>query len=59
MQLIVRKEHMQQVALAMPSGPPRPQVPRWKPKLADYRRGIDSLLADWQAASGAPGSGTP
>jgi nucleoside-diphosphate-sugar epimerase len=59
MQLIVRKEHMQQVALAMPSEPPRPQLPRWKPKFADYRRGIDSLLADWQAPSGAPGSGTP
>lgn len=51
MQLIVRKEHMQQVALAMPAEPPRPQVPGWKPAITDYRQGLDNILAEWKAAS--------
>lgn len=49
MQLIVRKEHMQQVALAMPTTPPRPQVPGWKPTVTDYRQGLDAVIEDWQA----------
>ncbi len=49
MQLIVRKEHMQQVALAMPAEPPRPQVTGWKPKVVDYREGLDAIIMDWQA----------
>jgi nucleoside-diphosphate-sugar epimerase len=49
MQLIVRKEHMQQVALAMPAEPPRPQVPGWKPAAPDYRQGLDAILAQWKA----------
>ncbi|MBP6502934.1 MAG: hypothetical protein KBF63_05260 [Rhodoferax sp.] len=51
MQLIVRKEHMQQVALAMPTAPPRPQVPGWKPAIADYRQGLDAILAHWKSDS--------
>ncbi len=49
MQLIVRKEHMQQAALAMPTTPPRPQVPGWKPKVTDYRQGLDAVIAAWAA----------
>ncbi|MEP6970282.1 MAG: hypothetical protein ABJA49_07560, partial [Betaproteobacteria bacterium] len=59
MQLIVRKEHMQQVALAMPTGIPRPQVPGWKPALVDYRQGLDSIIASWQAADPAHTRKTP
>ena len=51
MQLIVRKEHVQQVALVMPAEPPRPQVPGWKPAVPDYRQGLDNILAAWKAAS--------
>jgi nucleoside-diphosphate-sugar epimerase len=46
-QLIIREEHMQQVALTMPHGSPTPQVPRWKPKFADYRKGIDQVIEAW------------
>lgn len=49
MQLIVRKEHMQQVALAMPTEPPRPQVPGWKAKVTDYRQGLDDIIDAWAA----------
>ncbi len=49
MQLIVRKEHMQQVALAMPAGPLRPQVPGWKATVTDYRQGLDDIIAAWAA----------
>jgi nucleoside-diphosphate-sugar epimerase len=45
--LVVRKEHMQQVALAMPSQAPLPCVPGWKPRYADYREGLDQTLAAW------------
>jgi nucleoside-diphosphate-sugar epimerase len=45
--LVVRKEHMQQVALAMPSQAPLPRVPGWKPRYADYREGLDQTLAAW------------
>ena len=49
MQLIVRKEHMQQVALAMPVDQPTPQVPGWKPAVADYRDGLDRAIAAWRS----------
>ena len=48
MQLIVRKEHMQQVALAMPTAPPRPQVPGWTVTVPDYRAGLDAIITAWQ-----------
>ena len=50
--LIVREEHMQQAALAMPSRPPSPRVPGWKPVFTDYRKGLDQVVAAWDA----PGS---
>jgi len=49
MQLIVRKEHMQQTALAMPADAPTPQVPGWEPAVPDYREGLDQIIADWRA----------
>lgn len=45
MQLIVRKEHMQQTALAMPTSPLGPQVPGWTPAVTDYRKGLDDIIA--------------
>jgi nucleoside-diphosphate-sugar epimerase len=47
--LIVREEHMQQAALAMPSRAPAPRVPGWKPAFADYRKGLDQVVAAWNA----------
>ena len=47
--LIVRKEHMQQAALAMPPRPPSPRVPGWKPAFADYRKGLDQVIDAWNA----------
>lgn len=47
--LIVREEHMQQVALAMPSRPPAPRVPGWKLVFADYRKGLDQVVGAWDA----------
>lgn len=44
---VVRKEHMQQVALAMPTQTPAPCVPGWKPQYADYRVGLDQTLVAW------------
>ncbi len=49
MQLIVRKEHVQQVALAMPEEAPTPQVPGWMPAVPDYRAGLDQIIASWRA----------
>lgn len=46
-QLIIREEHMQQVALTMPSRPPTPRVPGWKPKFPDYRKGLDQVIEAW------------
>jgi nucleoside-diphosphate-sugar epimerase len=45
--LLVRKEHMQQVALAMPARTPSPRVPGWKPAWPDYRDGLDQIVAAW------------
>lgn len=45
--MIIREEHMQQVALPMPTAAPGPQVPGWKPQFADYRDGLDQVVAAW------------
>jgi nucleoside-diphosphate-sugar epimerase len=45
--VIIREEHMQQTALAMPPHAPSPSVPRWKPQFPDYREGLDQVIADW------------
>ena len=45
--VIIREEHMQQTALPMPRRTPTPHVPRWKPKLPDYRTGLDQVIDDW------------
>jgi nucleoside-diphosphate-sugar epimerase len=45
--LLVRAEHQQQTALAMPRRPPAPRVPGWKPRFADYRKGLDQVVAAW------------
>lgn len=46
---IVRTEHMQQTALAMPAEVPSPGVPGWRPVYADYRKGLDEAIASWRA----------
>jgi nucleoside-diphosphate-sugar epimerase len=45
--VIIREEHMQQVALPMPSGALTPRVPRWKPRFPDYRSGLDQVIETW------------
>jgi nucleoside-diphosphate-sugar epimerase len=45
--LVVRAEHQQQTALAMPRRAPAPRVPGWKPVFADYRQGLDQVIAAW------------
>jgi nucleoside-diphosphate-sugar epimerase len=44
---VVREEHRQQVALAMPPGPPSPMVPAWRPKYPDFRLGLDQVVEAW------------
>ena len=46
--LVVREEHMQQVALAMPAQAPLPRVPGWKPVFSDYRNGLDQIIEAWK-----------
>jgi nucleoside-diphosphate-sugar epimerase len=48
MRLIIREEHMQQVALAMPARAPQPVVPGWKPRYADYLEGLDQVIEAWR-----------
>ena len=48
--LIIRKEHMQQTALAMSPRAPSPRLPGWKPKFADYRKGLDQVIEVWRDA---------
>lgn len=48
MRAIVREEHMQMAALAMPRLPPAPRVPGWRPQFADYRGGIEQIVAAWK-----------
>ena len=45
--VIVREEHMQQTALPMPPRAPTPTVPRWHPRFADYREGLDQVIEAW------------
>lgn len=47
MQLIVRKEHMQQAALAMPVDVPTPQLPGWSAAWTDHGAAIDEIIAHW------------
>ena len=47
--LVVREEHMQQAALAMPARAPSPSVPGWKPVFSDYRKGLDQIIEAWDA----------
>lgn len=49
--LIVREEHMQQVALSMPPQTPRPHVPGWKTRFPNYRDGLDQVVAHWARRS--------
>lgn len=49
MRLIVRKEHVQQTALAMPLDVPTPQLPGWSPAWSDPAAAIDRIIADWNA----------
>jgi nucleoside-diphosphate-sugar epimerase len=49
MRLIVREEHMQQAALAMPPRSPAPRVPGWKPAFSDYRAGLDQSIEAWRS----------
>jgi nucleoside-diphosphate-sugar epimerase len=48
MRAIVREEHMQQVALAMPARAPKPRVPGWRPAFRDYRQGLDQIVEVWK-----------
>ncbi len=45
---IICEEHMQQTALAIPARAPSPRVPGWRPRFADYRSGLDQVIAAWQ-----------
>ena len=45
---IIRPEHMQQTALAMPPQAPLARVPGWQPKYADFRLGLDQVIAAWR-----------
>ena len=44
--VIIRGEHMQQAALAMPREAPTPRVPRWKARFANFREGLDQVVED-------------
>jgi nucleoside-diphosphate-sugar epimerase len=45
--IIIREEHMQQVALGMPARPAQPSVPGWRPRFTDYLRALDDVVASW------------
>ena len=45
--VIIREEHMEQAALAMPPRAPLPRVPKWKPQFAHYREGLDQVIDAW------------
>jgi len=46
---IIREEHMQQTALAMPPRGPSPRVPGWTQTFPDYRKGRDQIVEAWGA----------
>ncbi len=48
MQLIVRKEHVQQTALAMPVELPAPTVPLWTPQWTDHAAALQAISASWR-----------
>jgi nucleoside-diphosphate-sugar epimerase len=50
---IIRAEHMQQTALAMPPHAPSPRVPAWRPRFADYRSGLDQVIEAWRDQAAA------
>jgi nucleoside-diphosphate-sugar epimerase len=50
---IIRTEHMQQTALAMPLPAPSPRVPGWRPRFADYGSGLDQVVEAWHNESTA------
>jgi nucleoside-diphosphate-sugar epimerase len=52
MRLIVREEHMQQAALAMPPRAPSPRVPGWRPVFSDSRAGLDQSIEAWGTRAG-------
>jgi nucleoside-diphosphate-sugar epimerase len=45
---IIRPEHMQQTALAMPLPAPSPRVPGWRPKFAGFGSGLDQVIEAWR-----------
>jgi hypothetical protein len=47
MQLIVRKEHVQQTALVMPADAPTPQLPGWRAQWTDHAAALDAIIAGW------------
>lgn len=49
MRAIVRPDHVQQCEHAMPAHAPRPAVPGWTPRVADYRAGLAEVFAAWRA----------
>jgi nucleoside-diphosphate-sugar epimerase len=54
--LVVREEHMQQVALPMRQRVPMPPVPGWTPMYPDYRAGLDQVLEAWSVEAVARGT---
>ncbi|MEO8124786.1 MAG: hypothetical protein ABI633_12120 [Burkholderiales bacterium] len=54
--VIIREEHMQQTALAMPHQTPAPRVPGWEPKFPDYRAGLDQVVEALPGAAGKTGT---
>ena len=46
--VIIRTEHMQQTALAMPPQASSPRVPGWRVRFADYRNGFDQVIKAWR-----------
>jgi nucleoside-diphosphate-sugar epimerase len=48
---LIRPEHVQQTALAMPAQAPSPRVPGWRPRFADYRSGLDQVIEAWRGAA--------
>ena len=46
--VIIRTEHMQQTALAMPPSAPSPRVPGWRPRFADCGSGLDQVIEAWR-----------
>jgi nucleoside-diphosphate-sugar epimerase len=51
---IIRTEHMQQTALAMPPAAPAPRVPGWRPRFAGYGEGLDQVFQAWRDEADTP-----